>query len=274
MSYIHGTVARKLRTTEQGRAGLFGTVSQDRRFRQQMANIQVQLALHTFDRIGSIYQDGDSFTIGPEVETGLGPFDNSAQYWKALVRHLLKEAEAEAGPEVCESPSFKVPYMFADLMQLCGGYVASGPFSLVNRDFGAHNLLVNDEYEIVGLIDVDGVLAAPKEMVARFPDLTGLQRETPGHVETENPWAMERIRKTAPQLDEYQNMVDYAVTQALAEESNWRKVWHIRDMASLMTSDTGSVLQGLTSFAFHQKFVNDRWMDGYEYLRRKKQNQK
>ena len=33
----------------------------------------------------------------------------------------------------------------------------TGPFRLVNRDFGAHNILVEDNYSIVGIVDFDSV---------------------------------------------------------------------------------------------------------------------
>jgi aminoglycoside/choline kinase family phosphotransferase len=41
-----------------------------------------------------------------------------------------------------------------------------GPFSLKNRDFGVHNLLVNDGFETIGVIDLDGFMAAPTDVVA------------------------------------------------------------------------------------------------------------
>ena len=82
MSFINGNVASDLRLTKDCEVGRFGTLDQDKRFRQQMASIQVQLASLQFDQIGSLYQDGDSFSIGPEVETGDGPWTPSAQYYE------------------------------------------------------------------------------------------------------------------------------------------------------------------------------------------------
>jgi aminoglycoside/choline kinase family phosphotransferase len=60
----------------------------------------------------------------------------------------------------------------------------SGPFRLTNRDFGAHNILVNDNFDIVGVIDFDGVMAAPLEAVAQYPILSFLDVDPPGVVYT------------------------------------------------------------------------------------------
>jgi hypothetical protein len=72
MDYINGTIATELRVAKGCDPDLFGTTDQDRRFRQQMADIQVELSSFKFDRIGSLYHDEKTsdFFIGPGVETG------------------------------------------------------------------------------------------------------------------------------------------------------------------------------------------------------------
>lgn len=136
-----------------------------------------------------------------------------------------------------------------------------GPFRLTNRDFGAHNLLVNDSFERVSVIDLDGVMAAPIEVVAQYPTLTGLSREPPGHVETK-PAAIERIKRTEPKLKEYKDMVGNAeVAIGLGNEKN-------TPIADLMLSDAASVFQGILRYQGHQDFVNDAWMKGYLKLLR------
>jgi aminoglycoside phosphotransferase (APT) family kinase protein len=57
MEYVDGNVASELRETKGCALGLFGTAEQDRRFRQQMANIQVQLASCQFNQIGAIHEE-------------------------------------------------------------------------------------------------------------------------------------------------------------------------------------------------------------------------
>jgi hypothetical protein len=75
IDYINRAVATELREARKCDAGLFGTPDQDRKFREQMAGIQVTLSSFAFDRIGSLYQDEQTFKffISSEIETGKGP---------------------------------------------------------------------------------------------------------------------------------------------------------------------------------------------------------
>jgi len=261
MDYVHGTVARELRQAKKCEPGLYGTPDQDRRFRQQMAAIQAELSSFTFNQIGSLYRDeqtGDFF-IGPEVETGKGPWTSPMDYYADRANHELQVCARNAAPDVQESWSFAVPVLFKHLMSLYGDSTARR-FRLVNRDFGAHNLLVNNEFEIVSVIDLDGVMAAPMEVVAQYPALTGLDREAPGHVET-RPAAIERIKRTAPKLKEYRDMVEIAEARVHVNEQN-------TPIADLMLSDAASVFQGLLRYGGHQRLVNDKWMEAYLRLLR------
>lgn len=257
MDYVHGTVAAELREAKNCVIGLYGTPDQDRKFRQQMADIQVTLSSFTFDQIGSLYWDeqASTFFIGPETETGKGPWTSSMDYYADLGDHALQVCIASADPEAQTSGSFANPILFKHLMSL---YATSttGPFRLANRDFGAHNLLVNDNFDIIGVIDFDGVMAAPIEVVAQYPSLTGLDREAPGHVQTVQA-AIDRAKRVAPRLVEYRDMV--RVEEARSG---------IEGLADLMVSDAASVYQGHLGYMGHQLFVNDRWMKAYAKLLR------
>ncbi|KAK3332870.1 hypothetical protein B0T19DRAFT_354543 [Cercophora scortea] len=264
MDYIHGTVATELREAKNCDVGMFGTSDQDRKFRKQMAGIQVTLSSFKFDQIGSLYWDEQTsdFFIGPEIETGKGPWTSSMGYYADLANHALQVCVRHAAPHVQTSCSFAIPILFKHLMSLYGhGGSMGGPFSLANRDFGAHNLLVDDNFEIVGVIDLDGVMAAPIEVVAQYPVLTGLDREPPGHVETK-PAAIDRMRRTEPRLKEYKDMVETAEAgMGIGNEGS-------TPIANLMLSEAASVLQGLLRYQSHQDFVNDKWMEAYLKLLR------
>ncbi|KAH6624160.1 hypothetical protein B0J18DRAFT_409649 [Chaetomium sp. MPI-SDFR-AT-0129] len=265
MDYVHGTVATELREAKDCDVGLFGTSDQDRKFRKQMAEIQVTLSSFKFNQIGSLYWDEKTsdFFIGSEIETGKGPWTSSTDYYADLANHALQVCVREAAPDVQTSCSFAIPILFKHLMSLYGhtNSTGGGPFCLTNRDFGAHNLLVNDNFEIVSVIDLDGVMAAPVEVVAQYPVLTGLNREPPGHVETK-PAAIERIKRTEPKLKEYKDMVGTAEAgMGLGNDGN-------TSIAHWMLSDAASVFQGLVRYQGHQKFVNDKWMEAYLKLLR------
>jgi hypothetical protein len=264
MDYINGNVATELRVAKNCDVGLFGTLHQDRQFRKQMARIQVTLSSFEFDRIGSLYQDEitSEFFIGPDAETGKGPWGSSMDYYADLANRALQDCVANAGADVQTSWSFAIPVLFKHLISVYGhDSTSEGPFKLTNRDFGAHNLLVNNDFEIIGVIDLDGVMAAPIDMVAQYPQLSGLAREPPGHIET-RPLAIDRISRTTPKLEEYKNFVE--TTEAELDPKKGEPT-----IASLLLSDAASIVQGLLCYASHQKFVNDKWMEAYSKLLRK-----
>ncbi|KAF2454686.1 hypothetical protein BDY21DRAFT_416653 [Lineolata rhizophorae] len=263
MEYVNGTVATELREIKKCDTGLFGTPDQDREFRRQMANIHVTMSSFTFDQIGSLYQDEQTseFVIGPDIETGKGPWTSSMEYYADLANHALQVCASSAPDEVLTSCSFTIPILFKHLMSLYGHNCSvGGSFSLANRDFGAHNLLVDEDFKIVGVIDLGGVMAAPIEAVAQYPVLTVLNREPPGHVET-RPAAIDRIRRTEPRLKEYRDLVELAEARLGISKGNTA-------IASLMLSEATSVFQGLLRYGSYQKFVNDKWMDAYLKLLR------
>ncbi|EXJ80739.1 hypothetical protein A1O3_07023 [Capronia epimyces CBS 606.96] len=260
MDYIDGNVATELRAAKNCDVGLFGTLHQDRKFREQMARIQVTLSSFEFDRIGSLYQDETTseFFIGPDAETGKGPWASSMDYYADLANHALQDCVANAGADFQTSWSFAIPVLFKHLISVYGhdnDSTGAGPFKLTNRDFGAHNLLVNNDFEIIGVIDLDGVMAAPIDVVAQYPQLSGLAREPPGHVET-RPLAIDRISRTTPKLEEYKNFVETTEAELVPKKGE-------PTMANLFLSDTASTFQGLLCYASHQKFVNDKWMEAY-----------
>ena len=267
MSYIHGTVAADLQQAKDCGTGVFGTPEQDRRFWTQMAEYHVQLASLTFDKIGSIHQDGDNFTIGAEMETGDGPWDTPEQYYEALVRHQMEVANTDAPPDVREAVSFSFPSKFMELMKLVqpDGAQNIGSYSLVNRDFGAHNVLVDDEFNVVGFIDFDGVMAAPSAVVAQLPELMDLSRPVPGFVETRKP-ALEYLEEAAHLLPRYVELVRAAV--ARQEVTTGKK--DTSGLADLIISDAASVMQGLNEFTYYRDFINDCWSAAYDLLLEKK----
>ncbi|EKJ72851.1 hypothetical protein FPSE_06897 [Fusarium pseudograminearum CS3096] len=253
MDYIHGTTADKLSHAKCD-PDMYGTPDQDRRFREQMAEIQVTISTFKFDKIGSLHYDETTseFFIGPELETGKGPWNSPMEYYNDLADHVLQVCEKNASSKLRESPSFENPNLFKHLMSL---YSSSnkGPFSLVDRDFGANNLLVDDEFRIIGVIDFDGVMAAPIEVIAQFPSLTGLDRQIPRHIETSSI-SKECIK---PKLEEYKEMIHSAESKLGSGV-----------IADLLLSDATYVYYGLNAYKCHQACVNDSFMVAYQNLLR------
>jgi hypothetical protein len=263
MSYIHGTVAKDLQQAHECEEGVFGTPEQDSRFWHQMAEYHVQLAGLTFDKIGSIHWKGDRFSIGPEIETGEGPWDTAQDYYSTLLRHKIEVAESDAAPEVRESDSFSFPNKFMELMQ-ASKIQGAGPFGLANRDFGAHNVLVDNEFNIAGFIDFDGVMAAPSAIVAQLPVFMDVTLPIPGHVETRE-LALARMDKTAHLLPKYIGLV----REAAAQQEVSTSTRNTSNLANQITSDAASIVQSLNAFGQHSGPVNDRWSKAYELLLQK-----
>jgi hypothetical protein len=271
ITYLHGTIAAELQQAKECGTGVFGSPEQDCRFWAQMAKYHVQLASLTFDKIGSLHQDGDNFSIGPEIETGEGPWDTPQQYYEALVRHKVQVAITDAPSEVRESDSFSYPSKFMELMGSVQPFdtLNTTKFGLANRDFGAHNVLVDDEFNIVGFIDFDGVMAAPSAVVAQLPELMDLSRPVPGFVETRE-MALEYQKEIAHLLPRYIDLVQAAVAQREVETG--KKV--ASEFADLLASDAASIVQGLNEYGQHRNFINDRWSAAFDLLLQKKREEK
>ena len=260
MEYINGTTAMELREHKECAPFVFGTKEQDARLRQQMAHIQVELARCRFDGIGSLQfnEEDNGFFIGPEIVTGLGPWKSSFAYYNDAAEHALKSSASR--DKLSSKHSFAVPVVFKDLVaRFCAD--DTGPFSLTNRDFGFHNVLVDNNFSIIGVIDLDGIMAAPKEVVGQFPVLSGLQPPAP-EISPTNPLVMAREEKEKPLMESYAAL--------LRGYANGPERHIFADIMAI----PHALVRGLTAFEMHQDFVNDEWMDSFLYLLRQQVLQK
>ena len=219
-----------------------------------MAHIQVDLAKCRFDSIGSLRFDEneDKFFIGPETVTGLGPWKSAFAYYNDIAEHALRASASE--DDLNSRHSFAVPLVFKDLVaRFCSD--ATGPFSLMNRDLGFHNVLVDENFAIIGVIDLDGIMAAPKEVVGQFPVLSGLTPPPPG-IPPANPLVLKREQEEKPFIESYA-----ALLRGFADDPE-RQIF-----ADIMTTPH-ALVRGLRAFEMHQDFVNDKWMESFLYLLR------
>ncbi|KAI1454172.1 kinase-like domain-containing protein [Annulohypoxylon moriforme] len=183
MEYIHGTTAEELKKIRNSEPMMFGTIEQDRKLREQMAKIQAEMFSFTFEEIGSLYysEDTSSFSIGP---------------------HLRIERGSQ---ELLLSLSISLPHVFKRLMHIYGEE-PEGPFRLINADFGAHNVLVDNDFNIVSIIDLDSVGTGPLEAAAQYPSLSSMDPEPPDYVDL-HPNAQARVELMKPRMDEYKEFL-------------------------------------------------------------------
>jgi len=266
MDYIDGLPASTLKQRTDCDVDLYGTPEQDIHFRKQMADIHAELANCVFDQIGSLlYDEQTGFTIGPDVETGFGPWRSSLEYFNDIADHSFRTflASIDDDRKLRWHRTCSLPLVFKQLTRIyCTE--TNGPFHLINRDFGAHNLLVNEKFEIVGVIDFDSLMAAPVEMVAQFPRLTGLDRPIPWGLMEKLPAAIEREKRTAPQLKQYAQLLKEAEERLAPNPRSNGSI----SFSKLMLSDAASVIQGLEEYGSAD--LNNRWMDLYLMMLRKK----
>ena len=217
-----------------------------------MARIQVELARCRFDSIGSLQFDEEDkrFFIGPEIVTGLGPWKSLFAYYNDVAEHALKSSASNR--ELSSRNSFAVPVIFKDLVaRFCAD--ETGPFSLTNRDLGFHNVLVDENFALISVIDLDGIMAAPKEVVGQFPTLSGIDPPAPG-ITTSNPLALKRQEREKHWMESYA-----ALLRGNADGPDGQI------FADIMTTQH-ALVRGLRAFEMHQDFVNDKWMDSLLYL--------
>jgi hypothetical protein len=203
LEYIHGTTAAELAEIHGSAPATYGTAEKDHKFREQMARIQAEVLSFKFPLIGGLYYSTETstFYIGPDLETGKDPWKTSTEYYRDLTDHLLKKTDTLGVPRAKETHAFALPVLLNHLMTLHSEERA-GPFRLINRDFGAHNILVDNDFNIVGVVDFDGVMAGPLEMAAQYPVLSCMKVDPPGVVRT-NPHVLAQIERTKPVVERY-----------------------------------------------------------------------
>ncbi|KAI8945756.1 kinase-like domain-containing protein [Xylaria longipes] len=250
IEYIHGSTAEDLRSIKNSAPSTFGTLEQDQKFRKQMAKIQARVLAFRFPMIGNLYYDKDteSFYIGPDIDTGKGPWTSSADYYRDLTDVLLKEAAARSHRNPEKDTHFCAPVLLNHLMSI-HSKDSNGLYSLVNRDFGPHNILVDNDFNIVGVIDFDDVFAAPPEAVAQYPRFSCMDVEPPGIINT-NPYALERIERTKPQLVKYREwLMEYEAEFCNSDTT----------ISSLLGSRAALLYHGFESCGGLLGFENEVW---------------
>ncbi len=279
MDYIDGITAAERKESdnqfdtpaqdEKLPSNQFGTAYQDQNFRQRLAEIQVELASLHFDKIGGLEHVGQEFKIGPDVETGLGPWDTAEKYYRVLASSLLLAIRKHPHYHQLAKGSDLLLRMFPTLMSHYGAQNDKFPggFGLVNGDFGAHNVLVDEEFNIVGLIDFDWVVAAPIDCVAQLPTFIGAEREIPGYTDNRDG-ADERTEQRARRVCEYEEMLSTTMTPGQTHSS----VQSIESrLAERITSNGALIVSALTDH-FQNKGLegpengSDAWIHAFKIL--------
>ncbi|KAG8406703.1 hypothetical protein J3458_021039 [Metarhizium acridum] len=144
-------------------------------FYRSVAKCHLQMTALRFSKIGTIFrtQNGE-YDIGPFPDIG-GPFNTATQFFKAWAENAKFPREQDEilrlmgrGPAqqvlqaINEFPS-QIKEMASQLSQH-----NNGPFPLYHGDFLHSNMIVNESFEVMALIDWEGACTLPQELIG-FP---------------------------------------------------------------------------------------------------------
>ncbi|PIG82838.1 hypothetical protein AARAC_003169 [Aspergillus arachidicola] len=141
-----------------------------------MVKIQIKMFNIRLPKIGKTtgINDDGSYRQGPIPGLG-GPFNTAAEFFRAwstkvefgLSHDQLKDAAGSFADELLISGlAFK-----ALMNDMAEELLTSneGPFPLCHGDFGHNNMIFDDNYRLLGVIDWEGAFAAPCEISGEFP---------------------------------------------------------------------------------------------------------
>ncbi|KAI9772031.1 MAG: hypothetical protein M1840_001319 [Geoglossum simile] len=254
MEYMHGTPANILL---KGGREAFGPAEQDQYILKQMASIVVQLAEVRFTGLGSIYQneaDGE-FYIGPELETGEGPFYTARGYYNALCNHRQTHFGMEARGS--EPENLGLPQLFGHYLENISDMDGRGPFSLINTNFGGHNLLVDSNRKVVSYINFENIIAAPFAMGGVIPMISPVNDPLPGErhaVDKRTELAIMRRSAYAYYIWE-QGQIGGPHQKRMADQL------HV-----VIESDAPHYIRGLNEFKMRDWSRNARWVHAFKHM--------
>ena len=201
------------------------------RFLGQMAGVQVEMAGVRFARIGSVVRrDDERFDVGPIPGIG-GPFDTAGEFFEAwadsgLAKYPYKEemirerTPANLVEEVLEAIR-GFPKGLGDLARWFP--FREGPFPLIHTDLYCSNVIIDGEGKILSVIDWEGAMVGPWELVEFNKELLVVPSVMDGPVykETEARTALLLAQKEYVEVvhrEEKKRGFDTRLSEVLADE--------------------------------------------------------
>ncbi|KAJ2985829.1 hypothetical protein NUW58_g5330 [Xylaria curta] len=125
------------------------TSSQKEKVMQQLADILLEIEKHPFDRVSHITQ-----LFRPGCEGPLGPFYSSVEAARATVKHYLDMIATGEIAATYPIDVYLVHRFRLDILdELEGNIFSEGKYFLKHPDDKGDHILVNKDYDIVGVID-------------------------------------------------------------------------------------------------------------------------
>lgn len=137
----------------------------------QLANVLVQLSLLQFPKIGYLRDDSPGgYRIDAMLDRKgkqVGPFSSAAEYYRWRADQPLNRSN-ESLVDLQDALFHSYLYQLA-LPFLMNSVRNEGPFPLAHNDLGVHNVLFDEDWKLVGVIDWSGACVVPWESFAQFP---------------------------------------------------------------------------------------------------------
>ncbi|KAL5365393.1 hypothetical protein BJX96DRAFT_181678 [Aspergillus floccosus] len=172
MEFLPGPSAMDAEEGYESHHGQIPTTRKDQ-FYREVAEIQVQMASVRLPKIGSITRRNDnSFGVGPIPGFG-GPFSTAGDFfkeWAKQAKFPLSDEDIRnymangPGEEIIRS----IENFLSSLQNLANNISVDndrGPFPLYHHDFYQSNIIVDDKFRILGIIDWEGASTVPWELV-------------------------------------------------------------------------------------------------------------
>ncbi|CZT42580.1 uncharacterized protein RSE6_02504 [Rhynchosporium secalis] len=144
-------------------------------FYASAAHVQVQMTSVRLPKIGTVIRSKDgSYEVGPFPDMG-GPFETATAFFEAWAAHAsFPMSTAEIRESMKNGPVDEVLMSITEFPLKVKEFASrlssndSGPFPVSHQDFLHSNIIVNDRYRILGVIDWEGACTVPWELV-EFP---------------------------------------------------------------------------------------------------------
>ena len=139
-----------------------------RKILDQLANVLFQLSSLQFPKIGYLHDDIDGgYRIDAMLDRKgkrVGPYSSAAEYYRWRADQPLNrsnESLVDLQDALFHSYLYRLSLPF-----LMNGTRSAGPFPLAHNDLGVHNVLFDEDWKLVGVIDWSGACVVPWESFA------------------------------------------------------------------------------------------------------------
>ncbi|EEP79988.1 predicted protein [Uncinocarpus reesii 1704] len=187
-------------------------------------------------------------------DMGKGPWTTTTDYYRDFSNHCM-ETTAMADARLASEDSFINPVLFNYVLHTVEDPKRrNGPFYLTNYDFGPHNVLVNEKFEILAVIDFDSVIAAPLEVAAQLPFMAYLDLGPPPGLADS---ASEGSSSAKTSFLEYKRMIKTAEDKLNDGRG--------RDglLSDAVFSKAAILFGGIAACGCHSSSVNSSWLRTY-----------